>query len=149
MYCNGNWEENFALNCLGLAVPQGKKLNWTQRISAAIGVTKGVQFLHTGIVPGVYSNNLKITNVLMDHDLHPKISSYNLPLLVEITATVLIKRTPIVLISVMYNIVPNLRFFDHISLSEQRSLSLRIERKCSRKVITITLHKIPQKLCLI
>lgn len=54
-----------------------------QRISAAIGVAKGIQFLHTGIVPGVYSNNLKITNVLMDHDMHVKLSSYNLPLLSE------------------------------------------------------------------
>ncbi|KAF4384739.1 hypothetical protein F8388_004046 [Cannabis sativa] len=62
---------------------QGLKLNWTQRIAAAIGVTKGIQFLHTGIVPGVYSNNLKITNVMLDHNLHVKISSYNLPLLAE------------------------------------------------------------------
>ncbi|XP_015869182.3 probable inactive leucine-rich repeat receptor-like protein kinase At3g03770 [Ziziphus jujuba] len=63
--------------------PPGQKLTWTQRISAAIGVAKGIQFLHTGIVPGVYSNSLKITNVLMDHDLHVKLSSYNLPLLSE------------------------------------------------------------------
>ncbi|KAF3434342.1 hypothetical protein FNV43_RR25445 [Rhamnella rubrinervis] len=63
--------------------PPGQKLAWTQRIAAAIGVVKGIQFLHTGIVPGVYSNNLKITKVLIDHDLHVKLSSYNLPLLSE------------------------------------------------------------------
>ncbi|XP_018502703.2 probable inactive leucine-rich repeat receptor-like protein kinase At3g03770 [Pyrus x bretschneideri] len=63
--------------------PPGRKLTWAQRIVAAIGVAKGIQFLHTGIVPGVKSNNLKITNVLLDHDLHVKISSYNLPLLAE------------------------------------------------------------------
>ncbi|XP_039006148.1 probable inactive leucine-rich repeat receptor-like protein kinase At3g03770 [Hibiscus syriacus] len=28
-------------------------LTWAQRISAAIGIAKGIQFLHTGIVPGV------------------------------------------------------------------------------------------------
>ncbi|CAH8328477.1 unnamed protein product [Eruca vesicaria subsp. sativa] len=39
--------------------------------------------LHTGIVPGVYDNNLKITDVLLDSNLAAKISSYNLPLLVE------------------------------------------------------------------
>ncbi|KAL5568712.1 hypothetical protein UlMin_025287 [Ulmus minor] len=66
----------------------GKKLSWTQRIAAAIGVAKGVQFLHTGIVPGVYSNNLKIRNVLMDNNFHVKISSYNLPLLAENRRTV-------------------------------------------------------------
>ncbi|KAM1706289.1 hypothetical protein EV1_027939 [Malus domestica] len=63
--------------------PPERKLTWAQRIVAAIGVAKGIQFLHTGIVPGVKSNNLKITNVLLDHDLHVKISSYNLPLLAE------------------------------------------------------------------
>ncbi|CAI8613655.1 unnamed protein product [Vicia faba] len=62
----------------------GKSLNWTQRIGAAIGVAKGIQFLHTGIVPGVYSNNLKIEDVLLDHNLVAKIRSYNLPLLSNI-----------------------------------------------------------------
>ncbi|GAB4855206.1 hypothetical protein Ancab_023832 [Ancistrocladus abbreviatus] len=61
----------------------GQNLTWLQRIAAAIGVAKGVQFLHTGIMPGLYSNNLKITDVLLDHNLHVKISSYNLPLLAE------------------------------------------------------------------
>ncbi|KAF9661222.1 hypothetical protein SADUNF_Sadunf19G0045800 [Salix dunnii] len=37
----------------------------------------------SGIVPGVYSNNLKITDVLLDQNLVAKISSYNLPLLAE------------------------------------------------------------------
>jgi len=60
-----------------------QKLQWTHRIAAAIGVAKGIQFLHTGIVPGVYSNNLKITDVLLDQNLIAKISSYNLPLLAE------------------------------------------------------------------
>ncbi|XP_058007539.1 probable inactive leucine-rich repeat receptor-like protein kinase At3g03770 isoform X2 [Hevea brasiliensis] len=61
----------------------GKKMTWKKRIGAAIGVTKGIQFLHTGVVPGVYSNNLKITDVLLDHDLHVKIGSFYLPLLAE------------------------------------------------------------------
>ncbi|KAJ8763143.1 hypothetical protein K2173_025528 [Erythroxylum novogranatense] len=63
----------------------GAKLNWSQRISAAIGVAKGIQFLHTGIVPGVYSNNMKITDILLDQNLVAKIRSYNLPLLAEST----------------------------------------------------------------
>lgn len=58
-----------------------QKLTWGQRIAAATGVAKGVQFLHTGIVPGLFSNNIKITNVLLDQNLAAKISSYNLPLL--------------------------------------------------------------------
>lgn len=58
-----------------------KSLTWTQRIEAAIGVAKGIQFLHTEIVPGVYSNNIKITDVLLDQNFVAKISGYNLPLL--------------------------------------------------------------------
>ncbi|KAG4947093.1 hypothetical protein JHK87_043100 [Glycine soja] len=61
----------------------GEKLSWTQRITAAIGVVKGIQFLHTGIVPGLYSNNLKITDILLDNNHNVKISSYNLPLSAE------------------------------------------------------------------
>ncbi|TKY46320.1 inactive leucine-rich repeat receptor protein kinase [Spatholobus suberectus] len=58
-----------------------KSLTWMHRIEAAIGVAKGIQFLHTGIVPGVYSNNPKITDVLLDQNFVAKISSYDLPLL--------------------------------------------------------------------
>eukprot|EP00268_Persea_americana_P031891 TRINITY_DN3114_c0_g1_i6.p1 TRINITY_DN3114_c0_g1~~TRINITY_DN3114_c0_g1_i6.p1 ORF type:complete len:789 (+),score=134.23 TRINITY_DN3114_c0_g1_i6:1277-3643(+) len=61
----------------------GHTLSWTQRIVAAIGVTKGIQFLHAGIVPGVFANKLKITNILLDQNLVAKISSYNLPPLEE------------------------------------------------------------------
>lgn len=60
-----------------------KNFSWTQRIVAAMEIVKGIQFLHTGIVPGVYSNNMKITDVQLDHDLHIKLSKYNLPLLLE------------------------------------------------------------------
>ncbi|XP_022764672.1 probable inactive leucine-rich repeat receptor-like protein kinase At3g03770 [Durio zibethinus] len=73
-------------SCISEGLP-GKRLNWTQRIAAAIEVAKGIQFLHTGILPGVFSNNLKITDVLLDQNLHVKISSYNLPLLAETRGT--------------------------------------------------------------
>ncbi|KAK6928983.1 Leucine-rich repeat [Dillenia turbinata] len=72
----------------------GKKLNWTQRLAAAIGATKGLQFLHTGVVPGVFSNNLKITDVLLDLDFQAKISSYNHPLLAEIKQKVVSGGSP-------------------------------------------------------
>ncbi|KAI4319676.1 hypothetical protein MLD38_033249 [Melastoma candidum] len=58
-------------------------LAWSQRITAAIGVARGIQYLHTRGVPGLYSNKLKTTDVLLDQNLLVKISSYNLPLLAE------------------------------------------------------------------
>nr|XP_009398994.1 PREDICTED: probable inactive leucine-rich repeat receptor-like protein kinase At3g03770 [Musa acuminata subsp. malaccensis] len=61
----------------------GQRLTWIQRLSAAIGVVKGIQFLHGGIMPGFFSNDLKVTNIFLDQNLVAKISSYNLPVLAE------------------------------------------------------------------
>lgn len=52
-------------------------------MAAVIGVTKGLQFLHTGIAPGIFYNNLRIKDILLDQDFHAKISKYNLPLFRE------------------------------------------------------------------
>ncbi|KAG2631870.1 hypothetical protein PVAP13_2NG050800 [Panicum virgatum] len=62
---------------------EGRRLPWVQRISTAIGVAKGIQFLHGGIMPGLFANNLKITNILVDQNLVAKIGSYNIPILAE------------------------------------------------------------------
>ncbi|GJM96873.1 hypothetical protein PR202_ga13746 [Eleusine coracana subsp. coracana] len=62
---------------------EGCKLTWAQRISAAIGVAKGIQFLHGGIIPGIYENNLRITNILIDQNHVAKIGSYNIPIMAE------------------------------------------------------------------
>ncbi|CAH9114003.1 unnamed protein product [Cuscuta europaea] len=64
------------------AISDGQKFSWSQRMAAALGIARGIQFLHTGIVPGIFSNELKITNILLaDHHIHVKITKYNLPLL--------------------------------------------------------------------
>ncbi|KAL9664235.1 hypothetical protein QQ045_019634 [Rhodiola kirilowii] len=63
----------------------GQKLTWTQRIAVAIGVAKGIQFLQTGIVPGLLVNDLKITDILLDQNLVAKIAGYHLSLLAENT----------------------------------------------------------------
>ncbi|WCJ19150.1 Leucine-rich repeat protein kinase family protein [Euphorbia peplus] len=56
----------------------GKRMNWKQRIGAAIGVAKGIQFLQTLTVHVTLdsSNSLKITDVLVDHDLHVKVCTF-------------------------------------------------------------------------
>lgn len=59
-------------------------MSWSQRIAAAIGIVKGIQFLHTGILPRVFSGSLKITDVLLDQNFGAKISTYNLPLLEKV-----------------------------------------------------------------
>lgn len=64
------------------------KLTWSQRIAAMVAVARGIQFLHKGIVPGIFSNNLKTTDILLEQNFSAKISSYNLPLLPEIQGEV-------------------------------------------------------------
>ncbi|KAG2545325.1 hypothetical protein PVAP13_9KG424493 [Panicum virgatum] len=62
---------------------EGCKLTWSQRISAAIGIAKGIQFLHGGIIPGIVGNDLRIINILLDQNHVAKIGSYNIPILAE------------------------------------------------------------------
>ncbi|XP_006650708.1 probable inactive leucine-rich repeat receptor-like protein kinase At3g03770 [Oryza brachyantha] len=62
---------------------EGRKLTWAQRISAATGIANGIQFLHAGMMPGLFGNNLKINNILLDQNHVAKISSYNIPILGE------------------------------------------------------------------
>jgi hypothetical protein len=61
----------------------GKKkeiLKWPQRMAISIGIARGVQFLHTGVAPGIFGNNLKIQNILLDDSLNAKVSGYRIPL---------------------------------------------------------------------
>ncbi|KAF3682912.1 putative vacuolar protein sorting-associated protein 9A-like [Capsicum annuum] len=53
------------------------KVNMDTTMSAAIGIAKGIQLLHTGIVPGIFSNQLKITDVLLDQNFHDSGPSSN------------------------------------------------------------------------
>lgn len=55
-------------------------LKWPQRMGITIGIARGIQFLHTGISPGIFGNDLKIDNILLDDTLTAKISSYNISL---------------------------------------------------------------------
>ncbi|XP_020232054.1 probable LRR receptor-like serine/threonine-protein kinase At1g14390 [Cajanus cajan] len=55
-------------------------LKWPQRMAISIGIARGVQFLHTGVAPGIFGNNLKMENILLDDSLNAKVSRYNIPL---------------------------------------------------------------------
>ncbi|XP_031401283.1 probable LRR receptor-like serine/threonine-protein kinase At1g14390 [Punica granatum] len=55
-------------------------LKWPQRMTIMIGIARGVQFLHAGVATGVFGNDLKIENILLDDSLTAKISGYKIPL---------------------------------------------------------------------
>ncbi|KAK7362204.1 hypothetical protein VNO77_04310 [Canavalia gladiata] len=55
-------------------------LKWPQRMAISIGIARGIQFLHTGVAPGIFGNKLKMENILLDDSLNAKVSRYNIPL---------------------------------------------------------------------
>jgi len=56
-------------------------LKWPQRVSAAIGIARGIQFLHSVTAPDIVQNDLNIDNILLDKTLTSKISDFNLPMI--------------------------------------------------------------------
>ncbi|KAM7250340.1 hypothetical protein ACFE04_022223 [Oxalis oulophora] len=57
-----------------------ESLKWPQRMAITIGAARGIQFLHTGVAPGLFGNNVKIENILLDDTLSAKLSGWNIPL---------------------------------------------------------------------
>ena len=55
-------------------------LKWPQRMSSTFGVARAIQFLHTWVSPGIYRNNIKIENILLDESLTAKLSNYTIPM---------------------------------------------------------------------
>ncbi|CAN1271843.1 Probable inactive leucine-rich repeat receptor-like protein kinase At3g03770 [Linum perenne] len=76
-----------AIRCVKMKRSHGTQ-TFTHQIERISKLRHRHLFLHTGIVPGVSGNNLKITDVVLDQNLISKIRSYNLPLLADITGQI-------------------------------------------------------------
>lgn len=55
-------------------------LKWPRRMAISTGIARGIQLLHTGVKPGIFGNNIKIENILLDDTLNVKVSGYSIPL---------------------------------------------------------------------
>lgn len=53
-------------------------LSWPQRFKILLGTAKGLAHLHHSIRPPIVHYNLKPSNILLDHNLNPKISDFGL-----------------------------------------------------------------------
>ncbi|KAI4336521.1 hypothetical protein L6164_015037 [Bauhinia variegata] len=53
-------------------------LSWEVRLRIAVGVVKGLQYLHFTCVPQILHYNLKPTNVMLDADYEPRLADYGL-----------------------------------------------------------------------
>lgn len=59
-------------------------------MAIGIGAARGIQFLHTGVAPGIFGNNLKMDNIMLDETLTAKLSNYNIPLLPKVMCILLL-----------------------------------------------------------
>ncbi|GER31965.1 leucine-rich repeat protein kinase family protein [Striga asiatica] len=60
-----------------------KVLKWSDRLGILIGIAKAVHFLHTGIIPGFYTNRLKSSNILLNEQRIGKLSDYGLSVVAQ------------------------------------------------------------------
>ncbi|KAL9237150.1 hypothetical protein vseg_011735 [Gypsophila vaccaria] len=65
---------------------KGKVHNWDTIYSIALGIVKGLAYLHSGLHKPVIHGNLKSKNVLLDSDFQPHVSDYSLHLLLSPSA---------------------------------------------------------------
>ncbi|CAK9234230.1 unnamed protein product [Sphagnum troendelagicum] len=70
-----------------------KVVNWVIRYRVAIGVARGLAYLHHGCDPSIIHGDISSTNILLDHHFEPHISDFGLAKLLDssdthITATV-------------------------------------------------------------
>lgn len=54
------------------------QLGWEVRLRVAVGVVKGLQYLHFTCVPQILHYNLKATNVMLDAEFEPRLADYGL-----------------------------------------------------------------------
>lgn len=69
-----------------LADGNGESQTWAIIYSISIGISKGLEHLHTGSQKPIIHGNLKSKNILLDRNYHPYISDFGLHLLLNATA---------------------------------------------------------------
>ncbi|EXC04120.1 putative inactive leucine-rich repeat receptor-like protein kinase [Morus notabilis] len=74
---NGTFRDHLSENS------PGKVLSWSERLTILLGVAKAVHFLHTGVIPGFFSNRLKSNNILLNQHQMAKLSDYGLSIISE------------------------------------------------------------------
>ncbi|VVB14433.1 unnamed protein product [Arabis nemorensis] len=60
-----------------------KILTWPNRLAILIEIAKAVHFLHTGVMPGSFNNQLKTNNILLDEHKIAKLSDYGVSAIIE------------------------------------------------------------------
>ncbi|XP_026441809.1 serine/threonine-protein kinase BLUS1-like [Papaver somniferum] len=70
-------------SCLATALSGSRpnlkeRLDWQTRVKICIGIARGLAFLHEGAAFRIIHRDIKLSNVLLDKDLNPKIADFGL-----------------------------------------------------------------------
>ncbi|CAA0830873.1 Protein kinase superfamily protein [Striga hermonthica] len=57
---------------------QGRTLGWEKMLQIAIGIAKGIDYLHQGCNQRILHFDIKPHNILLDHNLNPKVADFGL-----------------------------------------------------------------------
>ncbi|KAJ1286482.1 hypothetical protein BS78_03G355300 [Paspalum vaginatum] len=59
------------------------ELDWNKRCQIAVGVAKGIMYLHHDCSPAIIHRDIKSHNILLDEDYEPKLADFGIAKLVE------------------------------------------------------------------
>lgn len=74
---NGNLDQ-----LLHVYSPELKHVPWASRLKIALGVARGLAYLHHGCNPRIIHRDVSASNVLLDEDLDPRLSDFGLAKLI-------------------------------------------------------------------
>ncbi|XP_022136534.1 cold-responsive protein kinase 1 [Momordica charantia] len=63
------------------------QFGWQTRSMICVGIARGLAFLHEDVQPHIIHRDIKASNILLDHDLTPKISDFGLAKLIPASMT--------------------------------------------------------------
>ncbi|KAK7324624.1 hypothetical protein VNO77_28340 [Canavalia gladiata] len=69
---------NKSLDCFVFDQAKGSVLDWSKRFNIICGIARGILYLHQDSRLRIIHRDLKASNILLDHDLNPKISDFGM-----------------------------------------------------------------------